>query len=46
MGYTVTKCFTAEQEVRSNAAGTNACKFWHRPVGIDFGGENLEGSSE
>jgi len=46
MKYTMTECFTAEQEARSNAAGTNACKFLHRPVGIDSGGERLGGSSE
>ena len=46
MKFTTTECITAEQEARSNAAGTNACKFWHRHVDIDFGGERLGGSSE
>ena len=46
MKYTTTERVTAEQETRSNAAGTNACKFWHRPVDIDFGGERLGESSE
>ena len=46
MKYTTTERVTAEQETRSNAAGTNAYKFWYRPVDIDFGGETLGGSSE
>jgi len=46
MRYTTTECFTAEQEARSSAAGTSAYKFWYRPLGIDFDGERLGGSSE
>ena len=30
------KCFTAEQQARSNAADTSLCKFWLRPQRIEL----------